>query len=178
VPQVTIYVPQDLAEALDRQRERLNVSQVCAQALRREVGKLEAAADVPSLADVAASGAAAAPPSSEPVDEMQALIERLRRQRQRSLEHGDEMERARTRAEGWLKKAHYEQIKRFGEWEPTGDADRFYAESFRLTPREEEVTRDWGRQRTRDGLSFSLAAYRRAWHQNVRAFWHHVRDQI
>ncbi len=178
MPQVTIYVPQDLAEALDRQRERLNVSQVCAQALRKEVGKMEAATDVPSVVDVAGSSAAPEPPSPEPVDEMQALIERLRRQKQRSLEHADEVERARTRAEGWLKKAHYEQIKRFGEWEPAGDPDRFYAESFRLTPHEEEVTRDWGRQRTRDCLSFSFAAYRRAWHQHVRAFWHQVEDQI
>jgi post-segregation antitoxin (ccd killing protein) len=178
VPQVTIYVPQDLAEALDRQRERLNVSQVCAQALRKEVGKLEAVADVSNLHDAMGSGAATELPSSEPVDETQALVERLRRQKQRSLDHADEVERARTRAEGWLKKAHYEQIKRFGEWESTGAPDRFYAESFRLTPHEEEVTRDWGRQRTRDGLSFSLAAYRRAWHQHVRAFWYQVKDQI
>lgn len=175
MPQVTIYVPQDLAEALDRQRERLNVSQVCAQALRKEVGKMEAAADQAGAAGVLAPPE---PPLSEPADQLPALIERLRRQKQRSLEHADEAERARTRAEGWLKKAHYEQIKHFGELEPTTDPDRFYVEAFRLTPREEEVTRDWGRQRTRDGLSFSFAAYRRAWHEHVRAFWQQVMDQI
>lgn len=171
MPQLTIYVPQDLADALDRQRERLNVSQVCAQALRKEISTLEAVAG-PATVDVQP------PPPDEPVDERQAIIERLRLQKQRSVEHADEVERARARAAGWLKKAHYEQIKHFGELEPTAGTERFYAESFRLTPHEEEVTRDWGRQRTREGLSFSLPDYRRAWHQHVRAFWQQVKDEI
>ena len=169
MPQVTIYVPQDLADALDRQRQRLNVSQVCAQALREEVGKVEAVAD-----------AAVAPESSGEglVDEMQALIERLRLQKQRSLEHADEVERAGRRVEAWLKKAHYEQIKHFGEQEPTTDPDRYYAESFRLTHHEEVATQVWGRQRTQDGLGFSVVAYRRAWHERVRAFWEQVKEQL
>jgi hypothetical protein len=171
MPQVTIYVPQDLAEALDRHRERLNVSQVCAQALRKEVGKLE----------VEANPLASSEPLPEepepPVDGMAALIERLRRQKQRSLEHADEVERARTRVEAWLKKAHYEQIAHFGELEPTTDPDRFYAEPI-LLPHEEDATREWGRRRTRDGLSFSFVAYRRAWHEQVRAFWEQIKDQL
>ena len=175
MPQVTIYVPQDLADALDRQRERLNVSQVCAHALRKEIEQLAAVAEP----NVDAGGAAPAP--AEPVDEMQALIERLRLQKRRSLEHADEVERARARAAGWVKQAHYEQIKHFGEPEPPRpwgpDEQRFY-ESFRLTPHEEEVTRDWGRQRTRDGLGFSFPVYRRAWHQYVRDLWQQIKDQI
>lgn len=168
MPQVTIYVPQDLADALDRQRQRLNVSQVCAQALREEVGKMDAVADPAALE---ASG-------EERTDEMPALIERLRLQKQRSLEHADEVERAGRRAEGWLKKAHYEQIKHFGEQDPTTDPDRFYAESFRLTMHEEVVMQVWGRQRAQDGLGFSVGAYRRAWHERVRAFWERVKEQL
>ena len=172
MPQVTIYVPQDLAEALDRQRDRINVSQVCAHALRKEIGKLEAVAepDIDTGND--------SPPAAEPADEMQALIERLRLQKQRSLEHADEIERARKRAEGWIRKARYEQLKYFGEIEPPADEQRFYAGTFRLTQHEEVATSVWGRQRTRDGLSFSFPVYRRAWHQQVRDFWQQVKDQI
>lgn len=172
MPQVTIYVPQDLAEALDRQRERLNVSQVCAHALRKEVGKMEAVAD-----PVNAPEPSAVEPV-EPVDEMQAVLERLRLQKQRSLEHADEVERARARAQGWLRKAHYEQIKHFGELESTTEPQHLYSVSFRLTPHEESVTGDWGRRRTRDGLSFSFPVYRRAWHEHVRAFWEQIKDQL
>ena len=43
---------------------------------------------------------------------------------------------------------------------------------------EEEVTREWGRQRTRDGLGFSAPVYRRAWHEQVREFWERVKGQI
>jgi hypothetical protein len=167
LPQITIYVPQDLANALDRQREGLNVSQVCAQALRMEIGMGEGVADATMGGD-----------QQTPVDATQAIIERLRLQKQRSLEHADEVERARTRAEGWLKKAHYEQIKRFGELEPTADPERFYADTFRLMPRDEEMTREWGQQRTREGLGFSLPVYRRAWHEHVRGFWERVKDEI
>ena len=167
MPQITIYVPQDLADALDRQREGLNVSQVCAQALRKEIGMGDVAADADADGDDRA-----------PVDATQAIIERLRVQKRRSLEHADEVERARTRAEGWLKRAHYKQIKHFGELEPPADAERFYTESFRLMEREEEVTREWGRQRTRDGLGFSAPVYRRAWHDHVRDFWQRIKDQI
>lgn len=175
MPQVTIYVPQDLADALDRQRDRLNVSQVCAQALRKEIATLEA------VAVQATNDSPPREPAEEPraaVDEMQALMERLRLQKQRSLQHADEVERARTRAAAWIREAHYEQIKHFGELEPAADPERFYTDSFRLTPHEEDATRDWGRQRTREGLSFSFPAYRRAWHDYVRAFWQQVKDQI
>ena len=175
MPQVTIYVPQDLADALDRQRERLNVSQVCAQALRKEIGELEAVAD--RATDEVRTPDPADEQGEKPVDETRALIERLRLQKQRSLEHADEVERARKRAEGWVKKAHYEQIRHFGELEPAADEQRFY-ESFRLTPHEEDVTREWGRQHTREGLSFSFPVYRRAWHQYVRDRWRQIADQI
>ena len=171
MPQITIYVPQDLADALDRQRDGLNVSQICAQALRKELGVGEVATG--GEGEGGAGGGEGAP-----VDATQAIVERLRVQKRRSLEHADEVERARTRAEGWLKRAHYEQIKRFGELEPPADVERFYAESFRLMEREEEVTREWGRQRTREGLGFSAPAYRRAWHEHVRGFWERVKDQI
>lgn len=169
MPQVTIYVPQDLADALDRQRQRLNVSQVCAHALRQEVGKMEAVADVVAVSESSAE---------ERVDELPALIERLRLEKQRSQEHADEVERAGKRVEAWLKKARYEQIKHFGELEPTTDPERFYAESFRLSQHEELVTKMWGRERTQDGLGFSIGAYRRAWHERVRAFWEQVKEQL
>lgn len=47
MPQVNVYIPDDLAEMLPRYREAINLSQICAQAMRQAIQKLEAANQPP-----------------------------------------------------------------------------------------------------------------------------------
>ena len=65
MPQVSIYLQDDLAEALKRRKDAINVSQVCAAALRQELAKQDRL--------------------DKGMHDKQALIERLRLEKQDTL---------------------------------------------------------------------------------------------
>jgi hypothetical protein len=159
VPQLTIYVPKEVAEALDRYRARLNVSQICAQALREEVGKMET-----RLAEG---------------EGLELLLERLRRERQRSATHEHEKERARGRAAKWVARAHYDQLRHYGELDPQGAPDGFYETEFRFPDDgEEDAAEDYRDACQERHLSFSWGAYCRAWHEYVYDFWQRIKERL
>ncbi|MGI8913570.1 MAG: hypothetical protein ACR2JY_07270 [Chloroflexota bacterium] len=186
MPQVNVYIPDDLAEMLPRYREALNLSQICAQAMRQAIQKLEAANQAPGRVNT------------------QRVLDRLRDQQQRqSAAYQD----GAGDAAHWLEEeALLEEIRRYGAWEPginpgsfndsAFDAtffnglfrgrseitlDDFYARAFRpksfeLTPRyrsREEAAGNAG-----VNLDEYWPAYRKGWHETVIAAWTEIKDQL
>jgi hypothetical protein len=159
VPQLTIYVPKEVADALDKYKARLNVSQICAQALRQEVGKMEI--------------------QTTEGGEFELLLERLRREREQSAAHAPELERARERAAKWVARAHFDQLRYYGELESDGDPDAFYETEFRFPDDgEEDAAQDYRDNRQERHLHFSWEAYCRAWHEYVQDFWGRIKDRL
>lgn len=98
MPQLNVYIPEDLAEALQRHRDALNLSQICARALRQEVQKMEVAAQPHGGVNIP------------------RILDRLRDEQQRqSAAHRD----GAADAARWMEEeATLEEIRRFAEWAP------------------------------------------------------------
>src|SRR5437899_8143206 len=96
VPQVSIYLQDDLAEALKRRKDAINVSQVCAAALRQELAKQDRL--------------------DKGMHDKQALIERLRLEKQDTLARSGRIGRA--MADEWVKRASYDELRFHAEASP------------------------------------------------------------
>lgn len=93
MPRLNITVPDDLYEALEKWRDRLNISKICQEAIAREVAKLE---DLPRQAV-----------------ELEALVERLRQEKA----HVEKFYFAQGVTDGiaWARGASYVELQRCGE---------------------------------------------------------------
>jgi hypothetical protein len=110
---------------------------------------------------------------------MQAIVERLRAERGRSTTYEDVREYARKRAAAWAKRAHYDQLRYYGELEVGADPDHYYATEFRFPEDgEEDAAEDYRDDREEKRLSFDWGTYCRAWHEQVQAFWQRIKDQL
>jgi hypothetical protein len=199
VPQLNVYLPDELADALQRHRDRLNLSQICARALRQEVQRMESV----TQAQAAPGPAAAGPARSGPLD-LPRLLERLRGQKERQAaayrDGADDAAR-------WMEEvATIDEIRRLGQWtvetEPDWRGggsveeatDAFYAHFARRFEREMAErtskpadTASWYQwyARRREELQATgvnpneyWPAYVRGWHQSVVAAWSAVKDQL
>jgi hypothetical protein len=172
MPQLNVYIPEDLAEALQRHREALNLSQICARALRQEVQKMEAPTHPHQRVNIALA------------------LNRLRGQQQRQAAAYQD---GTADAARWIEEeASLEDLRRYGEWTPESDpgsldkranvdVDAFYDHVF-----QPEVLQaaPWYRRReeavTTGGLNpvEYWPAYRRGWHETVIAAWQEIAAQL
>ncbi len=203
MPQLNVYLPDDLADALQRHRERLNLSQICARALRQEVQRMESGTHAATtLGAVGVEPVAVATRSGPP--DMQRLLERLRGQKERQQaayrDGADDAAR-------WMEEvATIDELRRLGQWtaetEPGGlggvsveeGTDAFYAHFTRRFEREMAErtskpadTASWYQwyARRREAVQATGAnpneywpAYVRGWHQSVVAAWGEIKDQL
>jgi post-segregation antitoxin (ccd killing protein) len=90
---LNITVPDGLYEALEKWRDRLNISKICQDAIAREIAKLE---DLPQQAA-----------------ELEALVERLREEKAR----GEKADFAQGVSDGiaWARGAPYEELRLWGQ---------------------------------------------------------------
>jgi hypothetical protein len=144
--QLTIYVPDDLADEVRQRKVALNVSQVCAQALRSELARLKQLEF--------------GPPVQVDAD---ALVERLRTQRQGSVARSTEA--GRRAAERWVASAPYDSIQ-------------YYGKLFRFPPDHEALRDTYLDTLEAEGLRKEPLAYDEAWHAYVNQVWREVRDQL
>ncbi|HEX2034160.1 MAG TPA: hypothetical protein VHS99_08235 [Chloroflexota bacterium] len=153
---LNITIPDDLAAALDQYRSRLNLSQICAHALRQEVQKMEAL--------------------DRGRHDLQKLIERLRSQKR--LVTSQWFEAGAEAAAAWIERADYWEIRKWGEWEPQGDRQRFYGDFFNLPPAQQRRAREIADAVELEGQIFDWAAYAQGWHQHVRDVWVEIKEQL
>jgi hypothetical protein len=203
VPQLNVYLPDDLADALQRHRDRLNLSQICARALRQEMQRMElgtqAATTLGALGTETDAGSARRGPPDMP-----RLLERLRGQKERQAaayrDGADDAAR-------WMEEAAtIDEIRRLGQWTAETEpgwlggvsveegTDAFYAHFTRRFEREMAErtskpadTASWYSwyARRREAVQATGAnpneywpAYVRGWHQSVIAAWSEIKDQL
>ena len=180
MPQLNIYIPEDLAEALQRHREALNLSQICARALRQEVHKMETAGQ---------------PQPPEGVN-IPRVLARLRDEQQRQ---STAFRDGAADAARWLEEeATVEEIRRFAEWTPaehilltpamgSGDPGSLSArlQGKNAPPRRMFTSKsDWFRQRVEQVRASGVddhqywVAYFKGWQHTVAATWSQIRDQL
>jgi hypothetical protein len=170
VARLNLTIPDPLYERLERLRDRVNVSKVCALALEKELVMLEGTA------------AAAAVPGDAKV---QRLVQRFLRQRQAKERWH---QRGRHDGEQWaVERASLEELRRVGEeWDEEQIAD---AESLdEVIDRDEFPTLDarellqrWAAadrsesgQEAREAaaeVEVDWRAYLQGWHQGARELW-------
>jgi hypothetical protein len=203
VPQLNVYLPDDLAEILQRYRDRLNLSQICAHALRQEVQRMETMEMEPGTRASETDGEAL-PARSGPPD-VPRILERLRGQKQRqeaAYRAGAEdaarwMEEAATIEElRWLGRRT---VEREPGWVADSASveeatDRFYVHFARRFEREMAagaskaggaVSWDrWFRRRREDVKATGAnpneywPAYVKGWHQTIVAAWNELEAQL
>jgi hypothetical protein len=194
VPQLNVYIPEDLAEVLQRHRDRLNLSQICARALRQEVRNMEAFTQTQATPDVAGVPPQVVPSRTGPPD-VGRILQRLRGQqaRQEAAARDGAEDAAR-----WLEEAAtIDEIRRVGEWTPDSDPgalderahvdlDRFYSRAFdRMLRRVRSVESSPWLRRRKEQLATGestpdeyFPAYTKGWHQTVVAAWNEIKDQL
>lgn len=96
---LNITIPDDLHERIDRWRERLNISRICQDAIRRELDKLE---QIPGE-----------------VQDMHAALSRLGQQKAK-IERSCFRKGVHDGLE-WARQADYADLKRWGERQPNGE---------------------------------------------------------
>ncbi|HEX2037230.1 MAG TPA: hypothetical protein VHS99_23885 [Chloroflexota bacterium] len=187
MPQLNIYIAEDLAEVLQRYRDALNLSQICSRALRQEVQKVIAATH-PAEQSSEQSSAPRAPVNVERV------LERLRevKRRQQAAYQDGAADAAR-----WLEEeATLEDMRRFGDWVPETDPnalderasinlDRFYAHLSRVMGKQglfekSAVLKQRAEVVKAAGVNEAeyLPSYVRGWHEAVIATWRQIKDQL
>jgi post-segregation antitoxin (ccd killing protein) len=148
VPQISIYLPDELAEQLRARKGTLNLSQLFQQAVRQELGKL-------TRTEIGEA-------------DLQALIERLRSQKQ---EHASQW---RTEgigdADRWIKTADYEELKQFGEMDLNA--------KLKLPEDIEETLEETRRDLLEEGQLVDWEAYTLGWHSRVREVWEQIKDEL
>jgi hypothetical protein len=194
MPQLNIYIPEELAELLQHYRDRLNLSQVCARALRQEVQRMDLASQSGSTAWPGRETEEASPLRSGPPD-LARVLARLRGQRERQAAAAGE---GADDAARWLEEAAtLEDLRRFGEWTPESDPGaigergltdearfyaRFYDRAIRRT-RSAEAS-PWLRRRQEQVAAGGVnpeeywPAYARGWHRTVAAAWAELKDRL
>jgi hypothetical protein len=203
VPQLNVYLPDDLADALQRHRERLNLSQICARALRQEVQRMESGTHAATTLGAPGADPVAVAARSGPPD-MPRLLERLRGQKERQQaayrDGADDAAR-------WMEEvATIDELRRLGQWTAETEpgwlggvsaeegTDAFYAHFTRRFEREMAErtskpadTGSWYQwyARRREAVQATGAnpneywpAYVRGWHQSVVAAWSEIKDQL
>jgi hypothetical protein len=203
VPQLNVYLPDDLAEAVQRHRERLNLSQICARALRQEVQRMESMSYAQPPTGTPEPAPAAGAARSGPLD-LPRLLERLRGQKERQ---GAAYRDGEEDAARWMEEvATIDEIRRLGQWTAESEpgwlggvsaeegTDAFYAHFARRFEREMAErtskpadTASWYQwyARRREALQSSgtnpneyWPPYVRGWHQSVVAAWGAIKDQL
>lgn len=163
---MTIYVPDDLAEEVRSQKDTLNISQVCSQALRAEVRRLKATEEMDPMVDLA------------------ALTERLKAQKQNSMARCKEAGKA--AAVAWLLDAPYDAIQEQAtpvevEREVgTGGltTTRMFMELPDLPAREKSKRARFLGELAGEGLRPEGDAYSHAWQTIVKQTWEAVKAQL
>jgi hypothetical protein len=205
VPQLNVYLPDDLAAALQRHRDRLNLSQICARALRQEVQRMESGTQaVTTFGAAGTAGDADLGATRSGPPDMQRLLERLRGQKERqAAAHRDGADDAAR----WMEAAAtIDEIRRLGQWTVETEpgwlggvsveeaTDAFYAHFTRRFEREMAErtskpadTASWYQwyARRREEVQATGAnpneywpAYVRGWHQSVVTTWNEIKDQL
>jgi hypothetical protein len=174
MPRLTIYVPDDVADEVQARKEQINVSQVCSQALRAEVGRLRMMEETDLTVDV------------------QALAERLREQRRDSVARSAEA--GRRAAIEWLNEAAYDEIRDVagstqwvmrgrpggtrnvvGEYTDGAEAEAVWDDVPAPVQSRESKIAD---ALAEDGVRPDREVYRQAWLAQVKRTWEAVKDQI
>ena len=178
MPQLNIYIPEDLAEALQHHREGLNLSQVCARALRQEVQKMEVATQ---------------PQLPEGVN-IPRVVARLRDEQQRQT---TAFRDGAADAARWVEEeATIEEIRRYAEWVPAehilltpifGEGGLGAKLQGKNAPPRTMLKSECFRERidkvkaagvTGTDEHHYWVAYFKGWQQTVAATWNQVRDQL
>jgi hypothetical protein len=179
VPQLNIYIPEDLAEVLPRHRGALNLSQVCTRALRQEVQKM---------------GMAAQPQLPAGVN-IPRVLARLRDEQQRQ---STAFRDGAADAAHWLEEeASADEIRRFAEWTPaehilltpivggSSDPDSLSTKlQGKHAPPRGMLKSDWFHRRAEQVKASGVdehsywVAYFKGWQHTVAATWSQIRDQL
>ena len=151
---ISISLPDELMARLEPVKERLNISQLCREALERRIAAFERA-------------------TNHQTDELNldALVHRLREER--DLVEGKFENLARNSAAAWLETSSYFELKNLAEAEiPSNMYDyRLPQAAFRLMKRDME-----GAKASCDGAY--AAAYKTAWLDYVGVVWAEVVNKL
>lgn len=151
---ISVSVPEELLARLEPVKDRINVSQVCRDALERQIQTLERAATV----------------EADTLD-LEALIERIRQER--LLVEGRFEELGRHNAETWMVTAPYLELKAVTETNGAVQMGRYRlpSSSFKTMKRDME-----NEKVTVEGPQ--AISYKTAWLDQVRTVWTQVLDQL
>lgn len=151
---ISVSVPEELLVRLEPVKERINVSQVCRDALERQIQVFERAATV--QADT---------------PDLEALIDRIRQER--VLVEGRFEELGRHNAATWLVTAPYLELKVVTETNGAVDMGKYRlpSSSFKTMKRDMENERV-----TVEGPQ--ATTYKTAWLDQVRTVWTQVIEQL
>ena len=150
---ISVSLPDELTARLDPVKEKINVSQVCREALERQIAALERA-----------SGQ-----DGEELD-CDALISRLREER--ATANGGFEQLGNSNAMSWVKTASYQDIKSLLEDEDGSDMEnyRLPRRAFKIMKRDAAAVKI-----TLEGARAS--AYKTAWRDSVRSIWAEVEPE-
>ena len=151
---ISVSISDELSARLEPMKEKINVREVCRDALERQIQTLERAASV----------------EAESLD-VAALIDRLREERVRVEGRFEGL--GRLNAENWLGTAAYLELKAV-----TGSNGAVPMEKYRLpSPSFKTMKRDMENERTSvEGPQ--AVAYKTAWLDQVRTVWTQVIEQL
>ena len=151
---ISISLPEELVTRLEPVKDKINVSQVCREALERRIAIHTGASIV----------------NGDGLD-LDSLIDRLREERDLIEGTGETM--GKRNAGAWLSTASYVEIKSVVERPPSSGIEKYRLPStaFRTMKRDmEESDGAWG-----NGLA---VAYKTAWLDYVTAIWGQIEERV
>ena len=149
MPRISVSLPEELVARLEPVKARINVSQVCREALERRLDSLERAA---------AQGAEL---------DLEGLVDRLRSERE--LIEGKFDDLSRRNAATWLNTASYLELKAVADTQSTPRMDRY-----RLPRAAFRVMRQDMEESTLSVEGPAAVVYKTAWLDYVRSVWSDV----
>jgi hypothetical protein len=148
---ITVSVPDGLAEKIVLHRDRLSLSRLFADAVTKEIRKLE---DVPKI-----------------VDDLEATITRLRESKA-GVEQEDHTEGFKDGVQWATEDADYPRLKHWGGAPNAPSFDQL-PESVR------EMLETWDQGRMAEGLRpIEFVAWARGWLYGVQSVWKEVQDKL
>ena len=154
MPKITVSIPTELTAKLEPIKEKINVSQVCREALEARIASFERVAD-----------------QQDGEVDLDALIARLRAER--TVVEGKFEELGRRNAATWLSTASYLEFKAVVDNHTPSNMDKYKLprSAFRTMRRDMEKARA-----KLDGPQ--AVAYKRGWLDCARTVWAEVSDQV
>ena len=155
MPRISVSLPEEFMDRLEPVKEKINVSQVCREALERRIVAFQRAAEHGEDDDL----------------DLDGLVDRLRKDRE--LVEGKFEQLGRESASTWLRTASYLELKAVTEGQSSPDMDgyRLPKGAFKIMKRDMDDA-----DVSCDGVHASV--YKTAWLDYLRAVWATVADRL